>query len=215
MFVCSKPKIGCSSSITNWWTCWSSFNVRKMMFEFVWLRWVDWVGGCDSVRLFEYIEETARKGSLGSLIAAWLCLKASCYTDYCTWFFTGKFFLICVRAQLCPSREFKLSSSTSSYQAGICIGRKGQAPAWDVDDSFPQSDGLRVAFATVWMSTLRINAFERRQNLTLSQSFLTFGTPHKTPKFARHHIELASVTDLVKVCFYFPKDAELLYKERC
>ena len=65
------------------------------------------------------------------------------------------------------------------------------------------------------MSTLRINAFERRQNLTLSQSFLTFGTPHKTPKFARHLIELASVTDPVKVCLYFPRDAELLYKERC
>ena len=35
MFDRSKPKIGCSSSITNRWTRSSSFNVRKMMFEFV------------------------------------------------------------------------------------------------------------------------------------------------------------------------------------
>ena len=35
MFDRSKPKIGCSSSITNRWTCSSSFDVRKMMFEFV------------------------------------------------------------------------------------------------------------------------------------------------------------------------------------
>ena len=35
-FVCVfKPKIGCSSSITNRWTCLSLFNVRKMMFELV------------------------------------------------------------------------------------------------------------------------------------------------------------------------------------
>ena len=31
----SKPKIGCSSSITNIWTCSSSFDVQKMMFKFV------------------------------------------------------------------------------------------------------------------------------------------------------------------------------------
>ena len=38
MFDRSKPKIGCSSSITNRWTRSSSFEVRKMMFEFVqWL----------------------------------------------------------------------------------------------------------------------------------------------------------------------------------
>ena len=35
MFDRSKPKIGCSSSITNKWTRSSSFDVRKMMFEFV------------------------------------------------------------------------------------------------------------------------------------------------------------------------------------
>ena len=35
MFDRSKPKIGCSSSITNRWTRSSSFDVRKMMFEFV------------------------------------------------------------------------------------------------------------------------------------------------------------------------------------
>ena len=35
MFICSKPKIGCSSSIINKWTCSSSFDVQKMMFEFV------------------------------------------------------------------------------------------------------------------------------------------------------------------------------------
>ena len=34
MFDRSKPKIGCSSSIINKWTCLSSFDVRKMMFEF-------------------------------------------------------------------------------------------------------------------------------------------------------------------------------------
>ena len=35
MFIPLKPKIGCSSSITNRWTCSCSFDVRKMMFEFV------------------------------------------------------------------------------------------------------------------------------------------------------------------------------------
>ena len=35
MFVCSKPKIGCSSLITIRWTCSSSFDVRKMILEFV------------------------------------------------------------------------------------------------------------------------------------------------------------------------------------
>ena len=35
MFVNSKPKIGCSISITNRWTCWNSFDVWKMMFEFI------------------------------------------------------------------------------------------------------------------------------------------------------------------------------------
>ena len=34
MFDRSKPKIGCSSSIANKWTRSSSFDVRKMMFEF-------------------------------------------------------------------------------------------------------------------------------------------------------------------------------------
>ena len=34
----SKPKIGCSSSITNRWTCSSSLDVQKMMFEFVRFR---------------------------------------------------------------------------------------------------------------------------------------------------------------------------------
>ena len=32
---CSKPKIGCLSSIINRWTCSGSFDVRKMMMEFV------------------------------------------------------------------------------------------------------------------------------------------------------------------------------------
>ena len=35
MFDRSKPKIRCSSSITNRWTRSSLFNVRKMMFEFI------------------------------------------------------------------------------------------------------------------------------------------------------------------------------------
>ena len=41
MFVCSKSKIGCSSSITNRWTRSSSFDVQKMMFKFDWcsMKW--------------------------------------------------------------------------------------------------------------------------------------------------------------------------------
>ena len=35
MFDRSKPKLGCSSSITNRWTGLSSFKVRTMMFKFV------------------------------------------------------------------------------------------------------------------------------------------------------------------------------------
>ena len=35
MFDCSKLKIGCSSLITYRWTCSSSFDVRKMILEFV------------------------------------------------------------------------------------------------------------------------------------------------------------------------------------
>ena len=41
MFDRSKPKIGCPSSISKRWTRSSSFNVQKMMFEFVWcsIKW--------------------------------------------------------------------------------------------------------------------------------------------------------------------------------
>ena len=41
MFDRLKPKIGCSSSITNRWTCLRSFNVQKLMFKFVWcsIKW--------------------------------------------------------------------------------------------------------------------------------------------------------------------------------
>ena len=41
VFNSSKPKIWCSSSMTSRWTYLSSFDVQKIMFEFVWcsMKW--------------------------------------------------------------------------------------------------------------------------------------------------------------------------------
>ena len=64
MFDHSKPKIGCSSSVTNRWTRSSSFDVRKLMFDKMVFDPSLWICRCTNQRIagLSLIFQTFRKG---------------------------------------------------------------------------------------------------------------------------------------------------------